>query len=264
MKKTSSPFASFDKELVRAGRLFVRTWKPAVVISLFPVVPLLFLLPLLIEMNTVIVEEYFTRSADISSVSLYTAVFAVIATFLVWMFVRCSLFILFSQGGGGKKALKTAVQRYLPFLWTEIFIMIIVSALSVPAFLFSVWSRELGWASLVSTRGDIGANLLAYVTFAALLAPAVVVSMWFLFAPVGVALGKTRSGMRALRHSVHIVQGKWWSIFLRMVALTVIVFVTRIILSPLPFASWIASFLLSLLLAAFLVVLHREAQGKRT
>lgn len=264
MKKTSSPFASFDKELVRAGRVLLRTWKPAVVISLFPVVPLLFLLPLLIEMDTVITEEYFTRSADISPVSLYTALFAVIATFLVWIFVRCSLFILFSQGGGGRKALKTAVQRYLPFLWTEVFIMIIVFALGVPAFLFSVWSKELGWGSLVLARGEIGANLLAFSTFAALLAPAVIVSTWFLFGPVGVATGTTRSGMRALRHSVNIIHGNWWGVFLRMIGLTVIVFVTRIILSPLPLASWIASFLLSLLLTAFLVVLHREAQGKRT
>lgn len=258
MPKTSS-FNSLDKELFLAWRLFVRNWKPAVVISLLPAIPLFFLLPLLIEMNTVVVEEYFVRSADISAASIYTATLAVIATFIAWMYVRCCLFVLFSRGDGGRKALKEGLRRFPSFLWTEVFILVIVFGLSIPAIMFWMWALEIGWGELISQVGFTNANFFTYTTFGALVAPAVIVSMWFLFGPIGVAVGKTRGGMRALRHSISLVQGRWWSIFFRMVSLTAIVFVTRVILSPIPLASWIASFVLSIVLATFLVILHREA-----
>lgn len=253
---------AFSMEVRGAWNLFAPRWLDAVLIALTPLIPLLLLIPY-------IAERLFLRLNGAggvpSSLPAALGLIGVFAAAVVSVIAKAALFILFRSPTRVRAAdaIREGTRRFLPFLWTEALLSLLIAVALLPVALLVAWYSVLGRPRMTTDPASLFlADTATALGVLVLFLPALALSVWFAFAPIAAAVRDARGGVEALGVSAGMVRGAFWPLVGRLLAWTVLVLVISAVVSPLPIANWLIPFLLTLLGGAFLIVLYREFRGR--
>lgn len=256
----TSSFPSFFEQLGGAWRLFIQRWGIAVVLQLLMIIPALLMIPLaLTYMSAVnLGEDVVTTIAN----SPYTVEFLMgfFGTIFFGILATTAMMIAFASK---KKitlmvALTSAAKRYIPVLYTSFLAGLAVAVAFIPAQLLNYWYSAVGASLPVSGGGRTAVDVVVFVAVVALMIPAVIVSVWVMYAPLAVALKETPSGLTAILFSKAMVHKHIWSIVWRMVGVLIFFEAVSISVSALPIAGAVVPLILVMLTVAFFVELYKE------
>jgi len=156
---------------------------------------------------------------------------------------------------GGRAALRRGWQRWLPYLWTELLLAVIVAVAMAPGLLLGWWLVSFFSVNAVNPE-DLGLLFLALLAPAVLLLPGVAIAVRYAFAPLAVAVGST-AGPAALSLSSKMVQGHFWPVLGRLLLWILVQIIVVRMVSPLPILNWFVPYAISILGLAYLVALYQ-------
>ncbi|HSX24928.1 MAG TPA: hypothetical protein VLG69_03105 [Candidatus Andersenbacteria bacterium] len=251
---------TFFDQLARAWRLFISRWGVAVVLELIMLIPAMLMIPLVLEYLSAVYQNVDTNQVLANSIYTGQFIWGFFGTILFGVLSMTAMIIAFAA----KKpisllvALTSAVRRYIPVLYTSILASLVVVLSFLPAELLQIWYTALRSSLPISGSGLTAVDVVVLVAFIALLIPALIVSIWVMYAPLAVALKEVSGGFTALWFSKEIVQQHMWSLAWRVIGTLVLFEIVSLSVSVLPLAAVIVPFVLMILTIAFFVELYKE------
>jgi hypothetical protein len=254
----------FSNEVAGAWRIFRAHWRTAVQLTLLALVSLLFFLPFVVERAAFLSGGPDTATLPNSAFSTLLGLVAVVVFLLLSMTAKAGIFIAFMKRGS--MTMKVAFRgglRILPsFLGTELLVAFLLAVSLLPAAGLALWYFTMGVTMPLANPFQTTADLVSSIVMILFLVPAIALSMWLAFAPLAAAVGDARGGIPALRYSVDLVRGRAWRVLKRIFVWIIFSNALTLSVSPLPIAKVVVPFVLSLLGAAYLVVVYKELRGR--
>lgn len=253
----------FSRELQSAWALFRGRFRTAVLLSLLPLIPLLFLLPFLLEVSVLAASGEDPWATLPSALSAFAGLLALIGFAIVSIPVRAGLYCTFagSTPPSVRGAFRTGLRRFWPLVLTDILVGLLLVATLALAVVVHAWYGTVGRETSIANGTVVLADLSALIVILLLSLPALVIGVWFAFAPVATALSATSGGFPALQRSVDLLRGRSLPVFGRLLGWAVVSLSITAAVAPLPVAWWLVPFLLTMFGTAFLVVVYRELAG---
>ncbi len=261
---STTKLKSFPDELKGAWKLFQGQWTTAILLSLIPVIPFLLTIPYLLKYAYAL-QASPAPYIPIESTSIL-ALIGLIGLVITAQISKAGLYILFSRGKGltAKKAFKEGFQQFIPFVYTNILVLLTVVVLLIPALALHTWYGNSMRVSIdVGINGIIAIDLfvLAVVTILAL--PAIYFAISFTFAPIMVATKTAKGGAPALKESYTLVSKKIFPVLFRLIGWGILYVILTRITSTLLIANWLVPFLMMIIGAAFLVIMYKELKSNQ-
>lgn len=255
---TSLP--TFFEQLSRAWKLFLDRWGVAVLLELLMIIPAMLMIPLIIEYISAMEQGLDTTAVLANSAYAGEFLFGFFGSIFFGVLGMTAMMIAFASK---KKisllvALTDAVRRYIPVLYTSVLAGLAVAVSFIPEQLLNYWYAAVRSTLPVSGAGLSALDITVFVALIALMIPALIVSVWVMYAPLAVALREVSGGFTALLFSKQIVHNHIWSLVWRIVGALVLFEVLSITVSSLPLAGVLVPFVLMILTIAFFVELYKE------
>ena len=261
-----STLTPFHHELLSAWHVFRNRWATVVKLSLLPLVPLLFVLPALIDQSMLPPENAAGLGANHTSQALMLiGMLGLLGSVILSTAAKAGIFITVARRDdlGARRALREGFRRFFPFLFTEILASLLVFLALLPFMFFTLWYTVGGGRTMLGeplTGEAVG--ILMFAALLLLLIPGLLFAVWFAFAPLATVVKDAPGGIPALRESFRLVAGHSWDVLARLGGGGLLYLAATIAVSPLPIANWLLPFLLALYGTAFFIVIYRELRGQ--
>ncbi len=255
-------FRGFVSETKTAWETVTSRWKPTLLLLLITIVPLLFVLPYMIEVVALGGVMPVLQGSTIATFA--AALFGTIAFLVVSTITNAGFYILYasSRDVALYDLLRRGTERFFPYVFTQIWVFLFMAYAALPFAAVKFWYFYYGSEFLGRFVDVFALQAIVLLADIILLIPVFVVAVWTAFAPLATVLKDGETGADSLRKSTTIVRPNFRPVALRLVGWLVFTYIMTQAVSPLPYLGLIIPIALAVTGLAFNVVVYKEAYGE--
>lgn len=251
-------FAKFSDEISSAWKLFVRHWETLVKLALFPLAPMLFMVPYLLDIAPTLAMGETLSFRGITLFFFIIAIIAAVTAFVAGEISKTGIYVVLNteEEINFRDAFHKGTDNALRFFWTEVITLIFLGVAASPLLVlrFFVMSGALG------SLNTVVSGLIVLVLAIVFVVPLLMIGTWLVFAPLSAAIGDSVGGLHALTLSTTIIRPSFWRLFKRLVMWAVGVLAISTMVTGIAVAHWVVPFVMALLSSSLLLILYKETK----